>query len=85
MGTKKHRICISGQIKQQHEIIFKLSDEQLIEFRKQLNIARTKGDQAIDNFLGENYGDTEPINTEYYEWSAHLVGDKDSVIEHLDH
>lgn len=51
MGTKKHRICISGQIKQQHEIIFKLSDEQLIEFREQLNIAKTKGDQAIDNFL----------------------------------
>lgn len=84
MGKPKHRIRIGGQLLQNHEQIIELSDEDLKGFRKRLNAAKNKGDQAINDFLGEDYGDTDPIDWEYNEWSAELLNDDDSVIECLD-
>lgn len=81
-----NRIRICGQIINNYEQIIELSDKELIEFRKELNIVKNKHkDQAIDDFLGENYGDNEPINWECREWSATLIKDDDSTIEFLDH
>ena len=84
MSKKTHRIRICGQTHNNHEQTIELSDEELLEFRKQLDAMKEKGDQAIDNYLGEQYGDTDPIDWEYSEWSAELLGDNDSVIENLD-
>lgn len=84
MKKPKHRIRISGRIIQDHEQIIELSDEDLKEFRQRLNAAIRKGDKAIDDYLGEEFGDTDPINWEHDEWSAELINDNGSVIEHLD-
>lgn len=84
MGQKLHRIRIGGQIRQRHEQVIELSDEDLKGFIERLDAAKSKGDQAISDCLGEDYGDTDPVDWEYDEWSAELLDDNGSVIRHLD-
>ena len=84
MSKKTHRIRVCGQTHNNYEQIIELSDEELLEFRKHLDAKKEAGDQAIDDYLGEQYGDTDPVVWTYNEWSAELLGDDDSVIENLD-
>ena len=84
MSETKHRIRISGQSRNNYEQTIELSDEELLKFRKHLDAAKENGDQAIDDHLGEQYANTDPIDWQYGEWSAELLGDNDSVIENLD-
>lgn len=79
-----NRIRICGQIRHSYEQVIELSDKELIEFRDLLNIAKKRGDQAVDDYLGESYGDTDPTDWQCDEWSAELIDDNDSIIEFLD-
>ena len=79
-----NRVRICGEIFNRYEQTIELSDEELQEFRTNLNYIKENGDQAIDNFLGNMYGDIDPIDWECNEWSAELVDDKGFVIESLD-
>lgn len=83
--AQKHRVRISGQTRCEYDQIIELTDEELDGFRKGLDVAKNKGDQAINIFLGEDFGDGDPIDYEYDEWSAELIDDNGSVIEHLDY
>ncbi len=81
---QKNRIRICGHARFDYDEIIELSDEGLKGFRNRLNLAKKNGDQGIDNCLGEDYGDAEPIDREFSNWSAELIDDNDSIIEHLD-
>ncbi len=78
-----NRIRINGEVTKKYEQIIELSDEELQKFRNDLSIEETKGDQAIDDFLGENFADTHPLDWQYDSWSADLIDDKGSIIEDI--
>ena len=79
-----NRIRICGQITHRYEQIIERSDEELKGLREELNIAKNKGDQAINDYLGEDYGDTDPVDWKCNEWSAELIDANGQIIESLD-
>ncbi len=79
-----NRVHVTGRIINEYDQIIELSDEQLNQLRNDLDEAKNKGDQAVDDFLGEQYGDTDPTDFECDEWSATLIDNKDKVVEYLD-
>ncbi len=80
-----NRIRICGENTNRYEQIIELTNEELQQFRNNLNHAENKVEQAINDFLGEYGRDTEPIDWQYNEWSADLVDDNGSIIESLDY
>jgi hypothetical protein len=78
-----NRVRICGEIINQYERVIVVSDEELQQLRSNLNHVKNKGDQSIDDFLGESYGD-QPFDWQCIEWSAELINDKGLVIESLD-
>lgn len=79
-----NRIRIRGQVNEIHEQIIELSDEELQTLRKDLDLAKYKGNQAIDNFLGKEFSDGPPVDWTYSDWSADLIEADGSTIESLD-
>ncbi len=79
-----NRVRVCGEINNRYEQVVELSNEELQELRNDLNNTKKKGDQAINDFLGESYGDTAPIDWECGEWSAELIDNNDLTIESLD-
>lgn len=79
-----NRVLITGRIINEYEQTIELSDEELQQLRNDLDEAKDKGEQAIDDFLGEQYGDTGPIDCECDDWSATLIDNEDKEIERLD-
>lgn len=79
-----NRIRICGKIINRHEQIIELSDDELQEFRNDLDCIKRDGDQVINDFLGNLYGDTDPIDWECDNWSAELIDDNNHIIEYLD-
>lgn len=80
-----NRVRITGRVINEYEQTIELSDEELQQLRNDLNKAKNRGNQAIDKFLGEQYGDTSPTDWEYDDWSATLIDDEGKEIEHLDY
>lgn len=85
-----NRVRICGEITNRHDRTIEMSDEEFKKFRDELD--RLKKQEAdpdaltngINDFLGENFGDTDPLDWAYNEWSADLVGDDGKIIESLD-
>lgn len=79
-----NRIRISGTVINRYEQVIELTNGELIKFRRWLNGVKLKGDQAIDDCLGDNYADVDPIDADNAEWSAELIDNDNKVIEYLD-
>jgi len=78
-----NHIRISGEIIQKYEQIIELSDEDLQKFRNDLKRKGEPGSQAVDDFLGENYGNNDPLDWQYDYWSAQLIDGDGMMIEEI--
>lgn len=80
-----NRVRICGEVLEKYEQIVELTDEELISFRNHLNYMKDKGEQAVDDYLGETHADTHPCDWEFNNWSAELIDDDGKTIESLDY